>query len=85
MDPIQPTQLPRGYGGVAVLWRRNIDSYVKPISDESECLQCIRFGLQTGLKILMISAFLPTSSSKDSKFEFQDTVDQLYKIYQKIL
>ena len=82
-NPIQPTQLPRGYGGVAVLWNKNIDSYVKPLPDGNERLQCIEFGQQSGVKLLIISAYFPTSSGKECKMEFQDIIDQLHEIYQK--
>ena len=47
-NPIQPTQLPRGYSDVAVLWNKNIDCYVKPLADGNERLQCIEFGQPSG-------------------------------------
>ena len=37
----------------------------------------------TGEKILLISAYLPSSSSKGSILEYHETVDQLYEIFQK--
>ena len=32
-DPIQPTQMPRGYGGVAILWKQEIDNIIRPLPD----------------------------------------------------
>ena len=32
-DPLLPISLPRGYGGVAVLWNMNIDHLIRPIPD----------------------------------------------------
>ena len=31
-DPLLPNQKPRGYGGVSVLYRRNMDFYVKMLT-----------------------------------------------------
>jgi hypothetical protein len=33
--------MPRGYGGVAVIWRKEIDHIIRPIEDGSEKIQCI--------------------------------------------
>ena len=71
------------YGGVAVLWNKNIDSCIKPISEGNERLQCIEFVQQPGRRLLIISAYFPTSSGKDCKLEFQEVIDQLYELYQK--
>ena len=30
-NPIQPTQLPRGYGGVAILWDKVVDKLIMVI------------------------------------------------------
>ena len=40
-NPIQPTQMPRGYGGVAILWKQEIDNIIRPLPDCGERLQCI--------------------------------------------
>jgi hypothetical protein len=33
--------MPRGYGGVAVIWRKEIDHIIRPLEDGSEKIQCI--------------------------------------------
>jgi hypothetical protein len=33
---IQPTQLPRGYGGVVILWKRQDNNIIKQIPDGNE-------------------------------------------------
>ena len=40
-DPLLPISLPRGYGGVAVLWNMNIDHLIRLIPDGTEKIQCI--------------------------------------------
>jgi hypothetical protein len=38
-DPILPNSMPRDYGGVAILWKKSIDQYIRPTSDGSERIQ----------------------------------------------
>ena len=44
-NPIQPTQMPRGYRGVAILWKQEIDNIIRPLPDCGERLQCIELTL----------------------------------------
>ena len=82
-NPIQPVQMPRGYAGVAILWKQDLDSSVASLSDGGERLQCIEFIVGTGEKILLFSAYLPSITSRDSISEYHETVDQLHEIFQK--
>ena len=82
-NPIQPTQVPRGYGGVAVLWRKNIDHMIRELPDGNECMQCKELKDSNSKPLLMVSAYLPTRGYKDSQDRFQEAVDQLYEIVQK--
>jgi len=50
--------LKRGYGGVAILWSRNIDQYIKPKSEGNERIQCIEINIDK--PVLLISVYLPT-------------------------
>ena len=34
-DPLLPISMPRGYGGVAVIWKNEIDHLVRPIQKEN--------------------------------------------------
>ena len=40
-DPLLPVSMPRGYGGVAVIWRKEIDHIIRQLEDGSEKIQCI--------------------------------------------
>ena len=44
---IYPTQMPRGYGGVAVLWHSKIDHMVKPLDDGGERIQCVELDISS--------------------------------------
>ncbi|CAC5367026.1 unnamed protein product [Mytilus coruscus] len=80
-DPMSASYMPRGYGGVAILWNKAIDKYIKPISDGSNRIQCVE--LLTSKPAILMSVYLPTKSTTDSKIIFDDCIDQLYQIVQK--
>ncbi|CAC5407491.1 unnamed protein product [Mytilus coruscus] len=71
----------RGYGGVAILWDRSIDQYVKSIIDGNNRIQCIELALKN--PILLVSAYLPTKAENDKFEEFSECIDQLFEITQK--
>jgi hypothetical protein len=40
-DPIPPIQMPRGYGGVAILWKKELDSLITSLKIGNERIQCV--------------------------------------------
>ena len=40
-DPIPPVQIPRGYGGVAIFWKKDIDHIVNSIENGNQRIKCI--------------------------------------------
>ena len=40
-NPIEPIQMPRSYGCLAILWRQEMDSIIRPLTDCGERLQYI--------------------------------------------
>lgn len=42
-EPLLPICMPRGYGGVTILWNIDIDHMIKPLDVGSERIQCIEF------------------------------------------
>ena len=84
LDPILPTQMPRGYGGVGILWKSEIDSRIKVLDDGGNRIQCIQlenFTAQKGL--LLVSAYLPCRGLGGNVDEFCDCIDQLREICSK--
>ncbi|MES9880811.1 MAG: reverse transcriptase family protein [Sedimenticola sp.] len=80
-DPILPAQMPRGYGGTAILWRKEIDHVVNPISDGGNRIQCIEINGQDPL--LVVSAYMPCRGLNDNVEDFVDCLDQLQEIVNK--
>ncbi|WAR06081.1 POLR-like protein [Mya arenaria] len=81
-DPILPYQLPRGYGGVAVIWDKSIDHLLNTIKDGNERIQCIEFK-SLSHNILIVSVYMPSRGSKKSDLEYAETIEYLYDICEK--
>ncbi|MCG7879544.1 MAG: reverse transcriptase family protein [Candidatus Thiodiazotropha taylori] len=80
-DPILPVQMPRGYGGVGVLWKKDIDHLIQVKPDGGNRIQCIELKGQTPL--LVISVYMPCKGLTDNVEDFNDCLDQLNEIIQK--
>ena len=81
-DPLPPVSLPRGYGGVAILWNKNINHFVRPLPDGSEKIQCIELECaERG--VIVISAYMPSNGSRNHQIEYQECIDEIREIYLK--
>ena len=81
-DPLLPISLPRGYGGVAVLWNMSIDHLIRPILDATEKIQSTELeGFDKNM--IIISVYLPAVGSNNHQVEYHECIDELYEIYQK--
>ena len=76
LDPISPIQRPRGYGGMCIMWKK--DMPVTPMPDGSSCTQVV----QVGNGITIINTYLPCQG-KYSNEQFKDEVDQITEIIKK--
>ena len=52
---IHPTQVPRKYGGVAVIWKKETDHLVKATDDGGERIQCVEFLDNMSKPLLIVS------------------------------
>jgi exonuclease III len=57
--------MPRGYGGVAVIWKNEIDHLVWPIQDGSEKIQAVEIQGKAGERLILISVYIPAKGSKN--------------------
>ena len=73
--------MPRGYGGVAVLWNRNIDKTVRPIPDGGNRIQCVEIRAED--PVLLVSIYCPTKNTPDNFDSFDDCFDQLFEIHEE--
>lgn len=77
-DPIPPIQIPRGYGGVAILWNKNIDQLVNDLDFGNERIKCIE--LNTINPLLIVCVYMPCNGEKDSYHAFVDCIEQLQEL-----
>ena len=74
-DTISPFQKPRGYGGVAVFWRKSLDRYIKLLPDGSDRLICIE--LNIGLSMYcFINTYLPCRGSYSNE-DYKAVLDEI--------
>ena len=74
-DPITQVQMPRGYGGIGILWKKNIDHLVTELPDGGNRIQCVL--IQAQKPILLISTYMPCKGVNDNYEAFLDCLDQL--------
>jgi exonuclease III len=82
-NPVLPKSMPRGYGGVTIIWRENIDHLIKILPDGTKRIQCEEINSNNDTTFLVASVYLPSKGSHDYVDEFYDCIDQLYEIYQR--
>ena len=75
--------MPRGYGGVAIIWRKDIDHIIRPLEDGPEKIQCVEISGNKDTKLLLISVYLPAKGSNNHVTEFKECRDELYELFQK--
>lgn len=81
-NPILPIQMPRGYGGAAILWKKEIDHLVTKVPDGGNRIQCIEIST-THKPLLLVSVYMPCKGLKGNVEEFTDCLAQLTEIYEK--
>ena len=83
LQPISPFQKPRGYGGTAFLWKKDIDGLVKELPDGNERIICLEV-TTTSDKFCLICAYMPCRGrGTNSEADFHETLDTLHEIYTK--
>ena len=80
-DPILPVQMPRGYGDVSILWKKNIYHLVSVVPDGGNRIQCIT--IRAEKPILLVSIYMPCKGVTDNHEAFADCLDQLSEILLK--
>ncbi|MEW8548792.1 MAG: endonuclease/exonuclease/phosphatase family protein, partial [Candidatus Thiodiazotropha sp.] len=76
--PIPPIQIPRGYGGVAILWNKTIDHLVNDLDLGNERIKCIE--LYTKSPLLIVCVYMPCNGEKDSYHAYVDCIEQIHEL-----
>ena len=80
-DPIPPCQKPRGYGGVAILFRKKLDFKIKKLIHGDNRITVIE--IQSNPPLIICNVYMPSRNSKgNSKADdaYQASLDQLEEI-----
>jgi hypothetical protein len=80
-NPIPPTQRPRGYGGVAILWHKDFSPFITRLPDGNERIVAIQIQTEAGEPdICLICAYFPCRGSQKSANIYRDMVTQIEEI-----
>ncbi|CAC5411732.1 unnamed protein product [Mytilus coruscus] len=77
-DPLPPIQMPRGYGGVAILWRKELDPLISTLKAGNSRIQCIE--IEGDPNIIIVSLYLPCKGPTNSTQELLECIDELNEI-----
>jgi hypothetical protein len=81
-DPITPAQMPRGFGGVAILWKKDLDQNVRALKDGGNRVQAIEIATVNS-KLVLVCVYMPSKGLSDHYDDFVDTLEQLHEIIEK--
>ncbi|CAC5388977.1 unnamed protein product [Mytilus coruscus] len=79
-DPRDSFKLPKGKGGVSILWPNSWTNNVKKLKDGNE--RVIAILITTSQDICIINAYMPTCNT-DSQYEYRECLDIIFDIIQK--
>ena len=84
-DSSSHIQLGRPYGGVAIIWNKNINNYIQSIDTESKREAAVLFTSAT-VKLLFITAYMPCDTgvcdSNRAAEYFYDVLTEISRIVQ---
>lgn len=77
-DPIPPVQIPRGYGGVAIFWKTELEHLVNDLDSGNQRIKCIE--LLTEKPTLIVNVYMPCNGEKDNYYSFVECIEQLQEL-----
>jgi len=77
-DPIAPYLMPRGHGGVAIMWKKTMDNFITPLTVGNERIQCVE--LSGKKNVILISVYLPCKGSDNHLTKLKECIDLLHEI-----
>ena len=77
LNPIAQHCMPRGWGGVAILWRKNVGHLIKPIKVESQRITAVKVSQGNERSLMLANVYLPSGNAAAKKVEYLTTLAQL--------
>ncbi len=78
---ISPFQKPRGYGGVAMFWKKSLDNNITTMPDGSDRVICLELNTGTA-SFCLINGYLPCRGSYTNEC-YKDILDEIQEIILK--
>ena len=82
IDPLPPTQAPRGRTGTAILWNKSLNHCISPLPDGSDRVIAIEIKSKPR-NICLINVYLPSRGTADCDIAFQAALDEIHEIIEK--
>ena len=70
--------LPRGWGGVAILWRKSINHLIRRTASDSQRFTAITLHQGNARPTLLVCAYFPSGNGAAKKTEYHTTLAQLH-------
>ena len=80
-NPIAQYCLPRGWGGVSILWKKNLNHLIRHVDVHSNRTTAIIFN--TSNPTLLINTYLPSGNSPAKKTEYISEISQLKALIER--
>ena len=81
LEPITGDRLPRGKGGVCILWPKEWSSKVKRLNDGNERVVAVEVTCNRQDKLCLINTYMPTNnSSVNSHLEYRECLDTIHNM-----
>ena len=78
--PYSPLQPPRGFGGVAIIWKHSLTRIYRPVLKTPDVVAAeLTIG---GTTTLVISVYMPCRGTRDADIQFTQVLDRLYQLLQ---
>ena len=80
-NPLPPIQLPRGYGGVSISWKKQYDEMATKAPDGSNRITCLE--IKASKPILIMGTYAPSKGNKQYDTQYADVMDEWQEIITK--
>ena len=78
-DPLPPQCRPRGRGEIAMIWKKNIDQMVSPVSDGNNRVQGLVINSAVG-EVCILNVYMQCRGSRDAEDNYRDVLAQIAEI-----
>ena len=75
-NPLSQHCLPRGWGGVAVLWKKSLNPFIRPVEVCSQRIVAVQL-IKDSTSTLLVNVYMPSGNTPTKKAEYLSVTAQL--------